>query len=90
MAQRDAILLAEMPADRDDARLAVYLVPTDAGSSIALVQEAWADGIGWFAQSRIEVDPTQVGPLRQFLSQTGSHPRPAMSTRHNTTLRVVG
>ena len=59
---------------------------------MTLCQQSWADGIGWFSQSSVEIDPSQLPMLRQALGLGQAKPatfRQAVSTRTHS-LRVVG
>ena len=38
------------------------------GSHLVLRQESFSDDIGWFVQSRIDIEPEQVAALRATLS----------------------
>ncbi|MBX9654341.1 hypothetical protein K2Y11_12070 [bacterium] len=92
MTQAEPILLTEIPGTDAESRLAVFLTCQDGVSIMTLAQQSWAEGIGWFSQSSIEIDPAQLPMLRQALGQGGGRPasyRPA-STPRTHSLRVVG
>ena len=61
-------VLTAIPAASDDERLLVVLRQDDAtGSQIELRQQSWAEGIGWFTQSSIRLEPAQLANLRGAL-----------------------
>lgn len=88
------VMLAEIPGTAEDERLAVYLeTGHGAGSSLSLCQQSWAEGIGWFTQSRVEIDPAQLPLLRQALGAKAALPsKPQRLAEPKTAhrLRVVG
>lgn len=66
-------LLAVLPGTSDDKRLAVFLQQTTAGDSqISLRQQTWAQGIGWYDQKTLELDPSQLRMLRGVLGGASS------------------
>ena len=92
MSHAEPVLLAEIPGTDDDSRLAVFLTNRDGDSVMSLCQQSWAEGIGWFSQSSVEIDPTQLGMLRQALGHGSAKATPfrsAVSPRPHS-LRVVG
>ena len=93
MTHAEPVLLAEIPGTDDDSRLAVFLTNRDGDSVMSLCQQSWAEGIGWFSQSSVEIDPSQLTMLRQALGQGNAKPAPyrrqAVSARTHS-LRVVG
>jgi hypothetical protein len=70
------IILATVPGARDDEQLEIALcqIPGE-GSQLELRQQTWAEGIGWFTQSRVRLDPQQVSELRGVLGTTVNRPR---------------
>jgi hypothetical protein len=89
----EPVLIAALPGKSDNDRLALFLNPGSASGTLALCQQSWADGIGWFTQSKVDVDASQVGSLRQALGQGGtSRLLGQVSSRPTShpTLRVVG
>jgi hypothetical protein len=89
----EPILLNAIPGKTENDRLALFLIPGEGTAGLALCQQSWADGIGWFTQSKVQVDPDQVASLRQALGQGGSGKvRPAGGTlpTQRPMLRVVG
>jgi hypothetical protein len=70
------IILATIPGARDDEQLEIALCQISGeGSQLELRQQTWAEGIGWFTQSRVRLEPHQVGELRGVLGTTGSRSR---------------
>jgi hypothetical protein len=82
-------LVTIIPGNDPNQRLALYLRKSGQESGLTLVQESWAEGIGWFAQSSVDVDSEQLPTFRQSLkSGTGKvSSRPVVHPSH---LRVVG
>lgn len=75
-AMKTDCLLAVLPGSGDDQRLAVFLVQTSAGDSqISLRQQTWAQGIGWYDQKTLEMEPGQLRLLRNVLGMNVPAPR---------------
>ena len=76
--QRDECLLATLPGSSPGDRLLVVLVHTKAGKSqIVLRQQSWAEGIGWYDQKSLDLEPEQFRQLRRsFGAATPRKPRP--------------
>jgi hypothetical protein len=72
------IILATIPGAREDEQLEVALcqIPGE-GSKLELRQQTWGEGIGWYTQSRVRLDPQQVGELRGVLGFGASANRKA-------------
>jgi hypothetical protein len=70
------LILATIPGAREDEQLEVALcqIPGE-GSKLELRQQTWGEGIGWFTQSRVRLEPSQVGELRGVLGLTGGRHR---------------
>ena len=74
-------ILAKLPGASDDERMVVLLRHTPAeGSQIELCQQTWGEGVGWFNQTSVQLQPHQVAQLRAVLG-TGPATRAAGSTR---------
>lgn len=43
-----------------------------AGSHLELRQQSWGEGIGWFTQSSVQLEPGQVADLRGVLGSTAA------------------
>jgi len=68
-------VLSTIVGATDDERLLVVLVHSSAyGSRLELKQQSWGDGVGWFTQSRVEIQPDQVADLRSALGAGGCTP----------------
>ena len=64
--------LAAIPSASEQERVAVILCADEInGSRIELRQQTWGEGVGWFTQSSIELEPHQVAGLRNALGITG-------------------
>ena len=68
--------LALLPAHNPRERLVVVLCHHPGGSRVELRQQSWGEGIGWFTQHGIRLEPGQVAQLRQVLGTTGHRPDP--------------
>ena len=74
-------ILATLPGASDDERMVVLLRNTPAeGSQIELCQQTWGEGVGWFNQTSVQLQPHQVAQLRTVLG-TGPVARASGSTR---------
>ncbi len=87
--------LATLPGATDSERLVVVLAPAAGGSTrIALRQQTWAEGIGWYDQTSLELAPEQVHQLRAVLGVTGGRavprPRPRDDRDQPATLAFPG
>lgn len=69
------VILATLPGARDDEQVEIALLQTPgAGSLIELRQQTWGEGIGWFTQSRVQLEPQQVAELRGVLGASANRP----------------
>jgi hypothetical protein len=66
-------ILTTLPAASDKDRLLLVLVhhPVE-GSRIELRQQSFGEGIGWFTQSTVVLEPEQVSQLRNALGMTAT------------------
>lgn len=86
MSHRTETVLSSIPAS-DVERLQVVLVQgTDSGSHMELRQQSFSKGIGWFTQSRVKLEPSQVAALRNSLGTGSSGARSARLPREFGTL----
>lgn len=59
-------LLATLPGASDAERVLVVLLQLpDGGSRISLRQQNWAEGIGWYDQKSLDLEPDQFRQLRR-------------------------
>jgi hypothetical protein len=66
-------LLATLSADHADERIQVLVSRDDhGGSTISLVQQSWAESLGWYTQQVMKLTPEQVGQLRLALGAPGA------------------
>lgn len=68
-------VLGALPAASDKERVLLVLIQaTDsvggAGSRMELRQQSFGEGIGWFTQSTVQLEPGQVADLRNTLGMT--------------------
>jgi len=62
-----------LPGSSETERIAVVLCPAgEEGSRLELRQQSYSDGIGWFTQSTVRLEPSQVADLRSGLGMATS------------------
>ncbi len=69
-------LLATLPGSCETERVVVVLVQMEDGSRISLRQQNWAEGIGWYDQKSLELEPEQYRQLRRGLGAASTVRRP--------------
>ena len=77
MQPHSEIILATIPGAREDEQLEVALCQFTDGSRVELRQQTWGEGIGWFTQSTIHLEPSQVAGLKNSLGTSSAAARPA-------------
>lgn len=65
-------ILSDIPALSDKERLLVVLVQSAEGSRLELRQQSFGEGVGWFTQSTVQMEPGQVAQLRNSLGRAAS------------------
>lgn len=65
-------VLATLPGVSDRDRVLVVLCQSAAGSHVDLRQQSWGEGLGWYTQSSVQLDPSQVAGMRQALGLGGA------------------
>ena len=65
------VVLSTISGATDKDRLLLVLCHRAEGNRLELRQQSFADGIGWFNQSTIMLDPSQVAELRSALGTGG-------------------
>lgn len=71
-------ILSTIEGSSEDERLLVALCHESLrGSRIELRQQSWGEGVGWFTQSKVELQPEQLNDLRLALGAGGRPARPA-------------
>jgi hypothetical protein len=66
-------LLATLPGTDDRQQLLVVLVMGEnGGTHVELRQQSWGEGLGWYNQGTVRLEPAQVAGLRQSLGLGGS------------------
>jgi hypothetical protein len=69
------VILATLAGAHEDERLEIALCQQPGERSrLELRQQSWSEGIGWFTQSRVQLEPHQVADLRGVLGTAGSRP----------------
>ena len=62
--------LATIDGQTSRERVLVTLCNDDSGSRVELRQQSWGDGIGWFTQNSVSLEPKQVAQLKSALGAT--------------------
>jgi hypothetical protein len=67
-------VLTTIPSSETERLLVVLISSADHGSRMELRQQSFSKGIGWFTQSSVQLEPSQVAALRNALGTTsGGH-----------------
>ena len=61
------VILAEIPGSNAEERLLIVHRNFAGESRIELRQQTWGEGIGWFTQNTMRLEPQQVAQLRATL-----------------------
>ena len=78
-------ILTTIPATVETERLLVVLVRSaDHGSRMELRQQSFSNGIGWFTQSTVQLEPGQVAALRNSLGSSAGRPSPRLPREFST------
>jgi hypothetical protein len=67
MSQLTDTVLTTLPASETERLLVVLVQVPECGSRIELRQQSFSNGLGWFTQSTIQLEPGQVAALRNAL-----------------------
>lgn len=67
------VVLSTLAGTTDQERLLVVLCNRSGVSRLELRQQSFGDGIGWFTQSTVSLEPSQVAELRTALGTGGNH-----------------
>jgi hypothetical protein len=59
--------MATLSSDHADERIQVVLNRAAGGATISLIQQSWAESLGWYTQKVMELTPEQVRQLRGAL-----------------------
>ncbi|MDP6444929.1 MAG: hypothetical protein QF805_14125 [Pirellulaceae bacterium] len=76
-------ILQQLPGATTDQRLLVLHVQDGKTTRIELRQQSWGEGVGWYTQSSVSLEPAQWSALRGGVS------RPARSTPTEWQPRIV-
>jgi hypothetical protein len=72
-------ILATLAASSETERVVLVLLAKADGTVVELRQQSWGEGVGWFTQSSVQLEPGQVAKLKQTLGQAwhtpGGHSR---------------
>jgi hypothetical protein len=75
MTQPIETTLTSLPATAENERILVVLVQiTGEGSHVEMRQQSFGEGIGWFTQSTLRMEPGQVAALKSALGRASSGP----------------
>lgn len=78
------VILSLLPAANDQERVAlVMLTSSDGASQIEMRQQSFSEGIGWFTQSSVRLEPQQVADLRNALGVVARPDSPASASRRS-------
>lgn len=66
------VVLSSIAGATDKERLLVVLCNRSGESRLELRQQSFGDGIGWFTQSTVALEPGQVAELRTALGTGGN------------------
>lgn len=85
VAAADECVLATLPGSVERERMIVVLVRgAGSGTRIALRQQTFGDGVGWFTQKSVDLEPSQAALLKSALGGSTvvsrSHPRTASAS----------
>jgi hypothetical protein len=58
---------ATIEGNHERERLVVNLCHDEHGSAVELCRESWSDSVGWFVQSRVRLQPSELPALRAAL-----------------------
>jgi hypothetical protein len=64
-------VLTAIPASDVERLLLVLVQSPEKGSRMELRQQSFSAGIGWFTQSTVHLEPSQVAALRSALGTSG-------------------
>jgi hypothetical protein len=77
MSRTSETTLTAIPASETERLLVVLVQSPEHGSRMELRQQSFSQGIGWFTQSTVQLDPSQVAALRNALGTSASAKRSA-------------
>ena len=83
MTKAQEVILAEIPGSCDSERLLVVHRHGqnrhgEGYTRIELRQQTWGEGIGWFTQNTMPLEPQQVGQLRGALGGQAAYASPTV------------
>ena len=78
-------IVTTIPAAVENERLLVVLVQcAEHGSRMELRQQSFSNGLGWFTQSTVQLEPGQVAALRNSLGSTAGRPASRLPREYST------
>ena len=70
------IVLTTIPGKSDDERMVILLQQSvDGHTTLCLSQQSWGEGVGWFNQQSIELEPHQVALVKNALGSDHTRSR---------------
>ena len=81
-------VLANLAGSHERDRALVVLCGQGGETHIELRQQSWGEGVGWYTQSTVALEPAQIAGLRSALG-AGSTSRPASTPASQFVPRVV-
>ena len=75
--------LATLAGSSETERVVLVLVAKTEGSVVELRQQSWGEGVGWFTQNNVQLEPQQIAELKQTLGQA-SHATLRRASRKHT------
>jgi hypothetical protein len=75
MSPNSETLLTAIPSSDVERLIVVLVQPADGKSRMELRQQSFSNGIGWFTQSTVQLEPNQVAALRNALGATAATKR---------------
>ena len=92
MSKPQEVILAEIPGSCDNERLLVVHRHGqnrhgEGYTRIELRQQTWGEGIGWFTQNTMPLEPQQVGQLRGALGGPSSFASPTVGFGETVTTK---
>ena len=68
-------VLATLPGQNPDEQVVVVLVHDAEGSRFSLRQQTWSEGLGWYTQQSMNLEPQQVAQFKAVLGNSGMTPK---------------
>jgi len=86
MSSPSETILSSIPSSETERLVVVLIHSPDQGSRMELRQQSFSKGIGWFTQSTVHLEPSQVAALRNALGTGNTGQRTSRLPREFSTL----